>query len=334
MINVGINGFGRIGRIALRVILARHLAKIKLAAINNPGPMEIKDWAHLFKYDSVYGQFKGKVEVKADGLVINHQQIAFLTHEEPAAIPWKKYGVDVVIESSGIFRDRASIRPHLQPGVKKVVVSATAKQVKPFVMGVNETSYQNELMVSNASCTTNCAAPLAMVVKENFGVQKAMVSTIHAYTADQNLVDSSHHKDLRRARAAGLNIVPTSTGAAKTTMEVLPDLKGIFDGLAFRVPVACVSMIDLTMVTTKRTTVREVNQVLVQASQAKRGIIQTTDKPLVSSDVIGCNASALVDLNLTQVVDGDLIKIVAWYDNEWGYCCRLAELTEYIMKKN
>lgn len=334
MINVGINGFGRIGRITLRVILAKYLDKIKVVAINNPGSMSISDWAHLFEYDSVYGRFKGRIEFEEKTLIVNHQRMAFFEEKEPAKIPWKKYNIDVVIESSGVFRERKLVSAHLDAGAKKVVVSATAKGIKSYVLGVNENEYKGELMVSNASCTTNCVAVIAKIIKENFGLQKALLSTIHSYTASQNLVDASHRKDLRRARAAGINIIPTSTGAAKATMEVLPDLKGLFNGLAFRVPVSCISVSDVCFVTTKRVTIELVNKVLKEAALREyRGILEVTNKPLVSTDVIGCSASALVDLSLTQVVDGDLLKVIAWYDNEWGYCCRLVELADYIFNK-
>lgn len=338
MIKVAINGFGRIGRVALRVALTKYLDKVKVVAINTSGSMDIKGWAHLFEYDSVYGRFKGKIEIekgKAEEigvLVLNHQRISVLAQREPKKIPWKNYQVDVVIESTGVFRDRKSASAHLEAGAKKVVISAPAEKVKTFVLGVNENSYQGSLVVDNASCTTNCVAPVVKVMTENFGVQKASLSTIHAYTSDQRLVDGSH-QDLRRARAAAVNIVLTSTGADEATIEVIPTLKGLFDGLAYRVPVVCGSVVDLAFVTTKRTTVEEVNQVFKKAAQGKyRRIIEASDKALVSSDVIGNSASAVVDLGLTQVIDGDLVRIVAWYDNEWAYCCRLIELVEYIMR--
>lgn len=333
MIKVAINGFGRIGRVVLRVILTKYLDKVKPVAINNPGPMTIEGWAHLFEYDSVYGQFKGKVET-AQGekrkelgiLTVNHQRIPFLNKEEPAKIPWQKYGVDVVLECSGVFRERQKAAGHLDSGAKKVIISATAKQVDSFIIGANQEKYKGALIISSSSCTTNCVAPVAKVMMDNFGLQKAFVTTIHAYTADQNLVDASHYKDLRRARAAAINIIPTATGAAKATTEVLPGLKGLFDGLAFRVPVACVSVADFTFVTTKRVSVANINKVFSQAAQEKyRGIIQVSKKPLVSTDILGNAASAVVDLGLTKVVDGDLVKIIAWYDNEWAYCCRMIE---------
>jgi len=341
MIKVAINGFGRIGRVALRVILTKYLDKVKPVAINTSGSMDIVGWAHLFEYDSVYGKFKGRIEVeKGEGkeigvMVINHQRIPVLAEREPAKIPWKKYNVDVVIESTGVFHDRKSASAHLEAGAKKVVVSAQAKEpkeIKTFIIGVNEDKYRGELVIDNASCTTNCVAPVAKVIMENFGIQKALMTTVHAYTADQELVDGSH-KDLRRARAAAVNIVPTSTGAIVSLIEVLPSLKGLFDGLALRVPIVCGSVADFSFVTTKRTSVEEVNKIFTKAAQGKyKGIIEVSDKPLVSTDIIGNSASAIVDLGLTQVIDGDLVKVVAWYDNEWGYCCRLIEEAIWIDK--
>lgn len=339
MVKVAINGFGRIGRIALRVVLAKYLDKVKPVAINTSGSMDIEGWAHLFEYDSVYGRFKGKIKVERglpanrrnEGeeigvLTVNNQRIPFLAQRDPSKIPWRKYDAGVVVESTGIFCDRKSASVHLEAGAKKVVISAPAKETKTFVIGVNDDDYRGDLVVNNASCTTNCVAPLTKVIMENFGIQKALMTTIHAYTADQELVDGSH-KDLRRARAAAVNIVPTTTGAAIATTEVLPSLKGLFDGLAYRVPIICGSVADFSFVTTKRTTTEEVNKAFIEASQGKyKGIIESSDKPLVSTDIIGNSASAVIDLGLTQVIDGDLVKVVAWYDNEWGYACRLIEL--------
>jgi len=336
MTKVAINGFGRIGRIALRAILTKYLSKVKVVAINTSGSMEMAGWAHLFEYDSVYGKFNGKVEMeKGEGeeigvLVVNHQRIPFLAQRDPTKIPWKKYGVEVVIESTGSFRDRKSASAHFQGGAKKIVVAAPTEGVDTFIIGVNEKDYRGDLIVDNASCTTNCVAPVTKVMMENFGVQKALLSTIHAYTADQELVDGSH-KDLRRARSAAVNIIPTSTGADETTIEVIPTLKGLFDGLAYRVPVICGSVVDFCFVTSKRTTVQEVNKAFIKAAKEKyRGILEVSNQPLVSTDIIGNSASAIVDLSLTQVVDGDLVKVVAWYDNEWGYSCRLVEEVIWI----
>lgn len=334
MIKVAINGFGRIGRISLRVILARYQTKVKVVAINTSGSMAIEGWAHLFEYDSVYGKFNGKVSLEKGKdeeigvLVVNHQRIPFLAQCEPLKIPWKRYKADVVVESTGVFRDRQSASAHLEAGAKKVIISAPAEGVETFVIGVNDDKYRGNL-INNASCTTNCVAPVTKVIMENFGIQKAMMTTIHAYTADQELVDGSH-EDLRRARAAAVNIVPTSTGAAKATTKVIPSLKGLFDGLAYRVPIICGSVADFVFLTTKRTSIKEINKAFQKAAQGKyKGIIEVSDKPLVSTDIIGKSASAIIDLSLTQVIDGDLVKVVAWYDNEWGYCCRLME--EVIM---
>jgi glyceraldehyde 3-phosphate dehydrogenase len=308
-------------------------------AINTSGSMDIGGWAHLFEYDSVYGKFPGVVKTeKREGeeigtLTVGELAIPVLAQREPAKIPWKKYQVDVVIESTGVFRDKKSVSAHLEAGAPKVVVSAPAKEVETFLIGVNDQEYRGNLIVNNASCTTNCVAPVTKVIMDNFGIQKALMSTIHAVTADQELVDGSH-ADLRRARAAIVNVVPTSTGAAIATTEVLPSLKGLFDGLAFRVPVVCGSVADCTFVISKRTSKEEVNRVLTEASKAQyKGIIEVSDKPLVSTDIVGNSASAIVDLSLTQVMDGDLVKVVAWYDNEWGYSCRLIEMVEKVGSK-
>lgn len=339
MVNLAINGFGRIGRVALRVILSRYLDRVKPVAVNTSGSIEAAGWAHLFEYDSVYGQFKGKVNLEkgASGeagiMVVNNQRIPLLAQREPAKIPWRQYGVDTVLESTGVFRERKSAAGHLDAGAKKVVISATTEGVNDYVMGVNQDKYKNELIVSNASCTTNCVAPLVKILLEELGIQKAWLDTVHSYTADQSLVDSSH-QDLRRARSAAANIVPTSTGADEATIELMPELKGLFDGMAFRVPTICGSIISLTVLTVKRTSQQEVNRLFEQAAAGTyHGLVAVTDKPLVSSDIIGNSVSSLVDLSLTKVIDGDLVKVIAWYDNEWGYCCRLVELAEYISNK-
>lgn len=330
MVKVAINGFGRIGRVTLRAILTKYLDKVKPVAINTSGSMDINGWAHLFEYDSVYGLFKGKIERQGETLIINHQEIAVLAQREPEKIPWQKYDVDVVLEATGVFRDRQSAAAHLTAGAKKVIVAAPTKGVPTFVVGVNENKYHQQLIINNASCTTNCVAPVAKVMMESFGIQKAFLATLHAYTADQELVDGSH-QDLRRGRAAAINIVPTSTGAALSTTEVLPQLKGVFAGLAYRVPIACGSVADLIFLTTRRTTVEAVNKVFKEAASGKyRGIIETSRKPLVSTDIIGNSASAIVDLELTKIIDGDLVKVVAWYDNEWAYSCRLVEEAIWI----
>jgi glyceraldehyde 3-phosphate dehydrogenase len=336
MIKIGINGFGRIGRVTLRAILAKYLDKVKVVAINTSGSMEIEGWAHLFEYDSVYGHFKGKLKIEKGKseeigvLNVNHQKIPFLAEREPSKIPWKKYGAEVIIEATGVFRDRQSVASHFQGGAKKIIVTAPAKGIKTFIIGVNQEKYKNDLIIDNASCTTNCVAPVTKVIMENFGLQKSLITTVHAYTADQELVDGSH-QDLRRARAAAVNIVPTSTGAAIATVEVLPNLKGLINALALRVPVVCGSLVDFCFVTTHRTTTKEINKVFNRvAAQKYKGIIAVSDKPLVSTDIIGNSASAIIDLSLTQVIDGDLVKVVAWYDNEWAYSCRLVEQVIWI----
>jgi glyceraldehyde 3-phosphate dehydrogenase len=340
MTKIAINGFGRIGRVVARLALTQYQGKVKLAAINTSGSMEVESWAHLLEYDSVYGKFGQKVKVEKSKekeeigrLVVGDQEIPVLAQQDPALIPWKKYQVEVVIESTGVFTKGIDARKHIKSGAKKVVISAPSGDTPSFVIGVNEEEYKGEV-INNTSCTTNCVAPVTKVMMENFGLEKGTMSTIHAYTADQELVDGSH-KSLRRARAAAINIVPTTTGAARSTVRVIPTLAGLFNGLAFRVPVACGSVADFTFMTTKRTTTDEVNQVFKKAASGKyKGIIEVSEKPLVSSDIVGTSASAIVDLSLTDVVDHDLVKVVAWYDNEWGYCCRLIEETVLVGQKD
>lgn len=335
MIRAAINGFGRIGRVALRVALARYLDKVKIVAINTSGSMDIKGWAHLLRYDSVYGPFKGKLEIeKGKGeeigvLVINNQRIPVLAQRDPAQIPWKEYKVEVVIESTGVFTKGIDAKKHVKVGAKKVIISAPSADTPPFIIGVNERNYQGEV-INNTSCTTNCVAPVTKVMMENFGLEKAVMSTIHAYTSSQELVDGSS-ESLRRARAAAVNIVPTTTGAARATVRVIPQLAGLFDGLAFRVPVLCGSVADFTFLVTKRTETEEVRKIFKEAARGKyRGIIEVSEEPLVSSDIIGNPASAIVDLQLINVINHDLVKLIAWYDNEWGYCCRLLEEVIWI----
>jgi len=336
MIKIGINGFGRIGRITLRAAITKYLSEIKVVAINTSGSMGIEGWAHLFEFDSVYGKFKGQVKIeKGKGdelgvLVVNNQKIPLLGQRDPALIPWRKYGVDLVLEATGVFRDRKSASAHFKGGAKKIIVSAPAEGIKTFIMGVNHEDYKGELIINNASCTTNCVVPVTKIIKDEFGIQKGMITTAHAYTSNQNVVDNSH-EDLRRARAAGVNIVPTTTGATIATTEVIPSLKGLFSGLAFRVPVICGSITDFTFLTTKRTSEEEVKKAFKKAALGKyRKIIEVTEKPLVSSDIIGNSASAVIDLSLLEVIDGDLLRVVAWYDNEWAYSCRLLEEAIWI----
>jgi glyceraldehyde 3-phosphate dehydrogenase len=349
-----INGFGRIGRLVARVWWASHQAKIKLTAINTSGSMDIEGWAHLLKYDTTYGLFPGtitseKYQAARDAtdedpligyLILDGQiKIPVLAQRDPAKLPWGKYQVEVVVESTGAFTSEEKAKAHLIGGAKQVVISAPAKggNVPTSVIGVNEdkivaTDHRNTIAVlNNASCTTNCVAPVAMVIQSRLGIAKAAMTTIHSYTDDQNLQDASH-KDLRRARAAAQNIIPTSTGAAIATTETIPELKGLFDGIALRVPTITGSLTDFTFIVKRKTTKEEVNTYFRQATLEDKlsGVLAVTDEPIVSSDIVGRSESAIVDLELTQVIDGDLVKVFAWYDNEWGYANRLVETTRDI----
>ncbi|MCJ7792390.1 MAG: type I glyceraldehyde-3-phosphate dehydrogenase [Candidatus Marinimicrobia bacterium] len=331
MVRVAINGFGRIGRVAFRVARTHYAKKVKIVAINTSGSMPVQGWAQMLKYDSVYGKYQEnfKVEEKKKGeeigaLVFGQERIPVLAQREPAKLPWGKYQVAVVIEATGVFTKGIDAKKHIHAGAQKVVISAPSEDTPALVIGVNEEKYRGT-MVNNTSCTTNCVAPVAKIIGENLGIEKAMMSTIHAYTAGQELVDGSG-ESLRRARAAAVNLVPTSTGAARATIRVMPELAGLFDGLAYRVPLVCGSLADFVFLVTKRTSVEEVNRIFKKAARGKyKGIVEVTKEPLVSTDILGTTASAIVDLNLTRVVDHDLVKVVAWYDNEWGYCCRLLE---------
>ncbi len=408
----GINGFGRIGRTAFRVWWQKHAEELDLKLINTSGSMELDEWVHLLKYDSNYGVLnqqisyqkqQSKKEVTDENpvlgtITIGPKQITVTAQKDPAKIPWGKYGVETVIESTGIFTSAEKAQPHLTAGAKKVLISApphgggvatlvlgvseekpptsaptsdtTVNVPAPQPAAVNQASNRIELtsflariknkhgimdkpltsaattpatstpansaqaasdIISNASCTTNCVAPVAQIMHHQFGVKKAMLTTIHSYTDDQNLHDNSH-KDLRRARAAAQNIVPTTTGAAISATEVVPELKGLFDGLAMRVPTPVGSLSDMVFLVSRPVTKEEVNQAFIEASQLERwhGILAVTDEPLVSSDIVGRAESSIVDLSLTQVVDGDLVKVISWYDNEWGYCNRLVEQVALI----
>ncbi|MEK7496994.1 MAG: type I glyceraldehyde-3-phosphate dehydrogenase [Patescibacteria group bacterium] len=332
-VKIAINGFGRIGRAAFKVALTK--SNVKVVAINDLMPPDVL--AHLLQYDTVYGVFNGKVSADDKHLIVNGKKYPVLAEKEPSNLPWKKLGVEVVLECTGRFTKKDEAALHIKAGAKKVVLSAPAKGggVATNILGVSDSSKIKDNVISNASCTTNCISPIAQVMVSAFGVKKAMMTTIHSYTAEQNLVDGpppSLHKDLRRARAAAQNIVPTTTGAAIATAEVIPELKGLFDGLAIRVPTVCVSLSDFTFVLKKSVTKEEVNRVFVKASQSPRykGIMTVTNEPLVSSDFIGNPHSVIVDLSLTQVVAGDLIKVVGWYDNEWGYANRLVEMAALV----
>ncbi len=330
MVKVAINGFGRIGRSAFKVALMHHKDTVEIVAINDLA--DTKTLAHLLKYDSNYGQFWGEVDSTEDAIWVDGREFKVFAKKDPTELPWKDLEVDVVIESTGLFTSEEKAKTHLAAGAKRVVISAPAKggNVGTYVLGVNSYKDGEELGVSgiinNASCTTNCISPVVAVMHAKFGVVKALMSTIHAYTQDQRLQDSPHD-DLRRARAAQSSIIPTTTGAAIATTEVIPELKGLFDGVSFRVPVPVGSVSDITFVLKTKTTKEEISRVLTEASENAlyKGILAVTDEPIVSADIVGRTESAIVDLALTQVVDGDLVKIVAWYDNEWGYSNRLVE---------
>ncbi len=326
---IAINGFGRIGRAAAKIILEKE--ELELVAVNDLG--DINTLAHLLKYDSVYGIYDKEVGVKDGCLTVDGQKINFISEKDPAALPWGELGVDVVIESTGIFLEAEKANAHIKAGAEKVILSAPAKDDTPtYVLGVNADKYKDEKIISNASCTTNCITPVMKVLEDAFGIDKSLMTTIHSYTADQNLVDGPH-KDLRRARGAAINIVPTTTGAAKAAYKAIPTLENKFDGLSIRVPSPVVSLSDITVLLKKKTTVEEVNGALAKASENElEDVLTVTDEPVVSTDLIGDPSSAIVDLALTQVVDGDLVKIVAWYDNEWGYSNRLVELAQLIGK--
>ena len=330
---IGINGFGRIGRNYFRAALAQG-ADLEIVAVNDLTSPEAL--AHLFKYDSVGGRLQESIEVKDGNIVVDGKTVKVLAERDPAKLPWGELGVDIVIESTGFFTKAADAQKHIDAGAKKVLISAPAKgEDITIVMGVNEKLYDPAAhhIISNASCTTNCLGPLAKVVNDAFGIEHGLMTTIHAYTADQNLQDGPH-KDLRRARAAAINMVPTSTGAAKAIGLVLPELKGKLDGYAIRVPVPTGSATDLTVVVSRETTVEEVNAVLKAASETAelKGLLTYTDEPIVSSDIVGDPASSIFDSGLTKVI-GNQVKVVAWYDNEWGYSNRLVDLTELVAAK-
>jgi glyceraldehyde 3-phosphate dehydrogenase len=321
---VAINGFGRIGRQAFRIAFAQ--PELEIVAINDIG--DVENMAYLLKYDSVFRRDDLAIDTDGSTLLVNGKRFPVLAVTEPRQLPWKDLGVDVVIESTGRFATRKQAEAHLEAGARAVVISAPASGAPSFVLGVNESAYdpERDTVISNASCTTNSVTPVMAVLDEKFGVAKALMTTIHSYTADQRLVDSPH-SDWRRGRAAAQNVVPTSTGAARAAAEALPQLKGIFDGVALRVPTVDVSLSDLTVLLKRKTTAEEINQAFREAAQSDRfrGILGVAEEPLVSSDFIGDPRSSIVDLELTQVIDGDFVKVFAWYDNEWGYSNRLVE---------
>ncbi len=345
MIRVAINGYGRIGRVAHRVILEKHASEIdpdsigvEVVAINAGSSTDIAGWAYLLKYDTAYGSLVNheiKSQISNDkndssigSIIIDGKEIPVFSQKNPALLPWKDLNVDVVIESTGKFRKEEELKTHLTAGAKAVVLSAPVREgnIGTFIISVNAQNYKGESIISNASCTTNSIAPVAKIMLENFGIEKAMMTTIHGYTSDQRLQDGGH-KDYRRARAAGQNIIPTSTGATTATAKAIPELEGIFNGLAIRVPVITGSLSDFTFLLKKETTKEEINDILRKEAENPiyKGILEVTEDPIVSSDIIGNPASSIVDLSLTQVVGGNLAKVIAWYDNEYGYANRLVE---------
>jgi len=335
-VKVGINGFGRIGRLVYRASIVKDAKDLDFVAVNDL-PVGTKTLAHLLKYDSNFGTLNASVEAKEDALIVNGKTLKVLSAKSPAEIPWKDYGIDLVIESSGVFTEKEKCIGHIQNGgAKKIIITAPAKgQDITIVMGVNEKNYdpKKHNIISNASCTTNCLAPMAKVLLDNFGIKSGIMTTIHSYTNDQRILDLPH-KDLRRARAAAVSMIPTSTGAAKAIGEVLPELKGKMDGLAIRVPTPDVSLTDLTCIVEKDATVESINEAFKKASETNlKGILQYLTEPLVSKDFYGSDYSCILDAELTKVIDGKLVKILGWYDNEWAYSCRVVDLCEYIVKK-
>ncbi|MFH1780293.1 MAG: type I glyceraldehyde-3-phosphate dehydrogenase [Candidatus Micrarchaeota archaeon] len=330
MVKIAINGFGRIGRAVFKICLQKG---IEIAAVNDL--TDTKTLANLLKHDSNYGEYDASVSFDDSHLLVNGKAYRVFSEPDPSKLPWGELSVDIVLECTGRFRDLKTASTHLKAGAKRVILSAPGKGegISDFVISVNEPS-SSDLVLSNASCTTNCIAPVIQVLNDSFGIRKAFMTTVHAYTGDQNLLDGPH-KDLRRARNAATNIVPTSTGAAKTTTNVIPSLQGKFDGLAIRVPVPVVSLSDITALLSRKVTVDEVNSAFSKAvgNELYKNVLGVTNQELVSSDFIKNSHSCIVDLPLTKVVDGDLIKVIAWYDNEWGYSCRLVEQAIEVSKK-
>jgi glyceraldehyde 3-phosphate dehydrogenase len=331
---VAINGFGRIGRLGLRAMLERHKQELNVIAINDMADLATN--AHLFRYDSNYGIFPGQVEVGEGVLRVDGRNIAVLNQKDPARLPWRQLNVDIVIESTGVFTDAAQVRAHLEAGAKKVIITAPAKDEDiTVVLGVNDSAYnaRKHHIVSNASCTTNCLAPVAKVIHDSFGIERGLMTTTHAYTNDQRILDLMH-SDLRRARAAAINIVPTSTGAAKAIGLVMPELKGKLHGLSLRVPTSTVSVVDLVVDLKKSASVEDLNNALQKAAEGKmNGILAYSGEPLVSSDFRGNSASSTVDGLSTVVLEGRMAKVLSWYDNEWGYSCRVGDLATLMAEK-
>ena len=330
-VKVGINGFGRIGRQVFKAIRDYHAATVEVVAVNDL--TDPKTNAHLLKYDSNYGVFPAQIEARDDAIVVDGQAIRVLAEGDPAKIPWRDLGVEIVIEGTGRFTDAQKAAAHLAGGAKKVIITAPAKNEDwTVVLGVNDDTYDatKHNVISNASCTTNCIAPVVKVLHDSFGVRRGLMSTIHAYTNDQRILDTVH-KDLRRARAAALNIIPTSTGAARAVTLVIPDLKGKLHGMAYRVPTATVSVVDFVADVSRQVTAEEVNQAFKEAASGPlKGILEYEEELLVSMDFKGHPASSIVDADSTMVIDGDMVKVVSWYDNEWGYSVRTADLCAFL----
>ncbi len=330
---VGINGFGRIGRQVLKILKEKYPKEFDVVAFNDLG--DLNTMAHLFRYDSNYGHFTGDLTVKKDGFEIDGDFVKALSIPDPAELPWQEMGVEIVIEGTGIFRDRAGARKHLEAGAKKVIITAPAKEPDfTVVLGVNDGDYDPERhhIISNASCTTNCLAPAAKVIFDNFGIVKGIMTTIHSYTNDQKILDMPH-KDLRRARAAALNIIPTTTGAARALSLVIPELEGRFDGYSLRVPTPTVSVVDFVATLEKSTTTEELHAAFKKAADGPmKGILGFSEAPLVSMDYKKDPRSSIVDAQFTSVMGGDMAKVVAWYDNEWGYSVRTADLAALVAK--
>ncbi len=331
-IRVAINGFGRIGRQAFKIMWDRE--DLSIVALNDLG--DNKSLALGLQYDSVYGKYPHEVSYDDSHIIVDGKKIPMVKEPDPSRLPWKEHEVDVVLECTGRFTKKGAARAHIEAGARRVIVSAPTKgdDTRIFVEGVNAETYEGEDVVSNASCTTNCIAPVMEVIERKFGIVKAAMTTIHAYTADQRLVDGDH-RDPRRARAAAVNIIPTTTGAALATGKVVPELEGKFDGIAMRVPVLVGSVSDFTILLKRRATSEDINEALVEASESDRyrGILAVTSDPIVSSDIIQNPHSSIVDLTMTKVIDGDLVKILAWYDNEWGYANRLVEMIFTVLGK-
>jgi len=331
---IGINGFGRIGRQSLKAILERHPKDLEVVAVNDL--TDTKTNAHLLKYDSTYGRFPGEVEATADSLIVNGHTVKVISQRDPAQIPWSDLGVELVIESTGLFTDAEKAAAHLKGGAKKVIISAPAKgEDLTIVLGVNDNMYDpaKHTIISNASCTTNCLAPAAKVLNDAFGIERGLMNTIHSYTNDQRILDQVH-KDLRRARTAGTNIIPTTTGAARALALVIPELKGRFDGMSLRVPTVTVSVVDFVATVRKETTKDAINAAFKEAAAGPlKGILDYTEEPLVSMDFRGDSHSSIIDGLSTMVTGGNMVKVIAWYDNEWGYSCRVADLANFIAQK-